>query len=139
MTKPIMYVELDGPVLVPGEHDNMRLGMSVAPYAKPFMHWANHNFDVRWLTERPPSDAFHAALLLGLPSDAIKYMAHGDHKAQFINPRSDFWWVDSILTPGEMRWVHENNHERRVITVDPFVGVTPSIKEHLEKHALRGR
>ena len=136
--KPILYVDIEGPIITPGGHDNHRLGGGISDYAKTFLHWATDKFDVRWLTCRSPRDAFHVADVLKLRGDAIPFTSFDVLKTDAIDPRSNFYWLDSVLIPSEVDWVARHGHHDRVITVNPLHGVQPEHREKLER-ALTNR
>lgn len=132
MTKPTLYLELDGPVIIPDEHGDPILNGKLAPYAKPFLHWASHNFHVQLLTENDVARAIQAFRLAGLPHDAMPIRGYDGAKTDFMDPTKHFYWVDSILTPNEVAWLTQHNLHHRCITVDPEVGLEESHKKHLE-------
>ena len=133
MTKPILYVDMEGPIITPGGHDNHRVGGGISDYAHNFMHWAIGKFDVRWLTCGSPRTAFHVANILKLPDDAIPFTSFRVVKTDAIDPKSNFCWLDNVLIPSEVDWVARHGHAERVITVDPLVGVQPEHRAKLEK------
>ena len=135
MTKPTLYIGLDGPVLVPSEHPDIFLKMGLGSYAKPFMHWAKGHFDVRYLTDRSPGEAFHASSLMALPEDAVPVHGFEVSKTEVLEHQShpDFYWLDAELIPKEVAWLAEHGHVNRFLSVDPMVGVQPEHKAVLEK------
>jgi hypothetical protein len=138
VSKPILYVGLDGPILIPSlDHQDVFLQRGVADYAKPFMHWAKEHFDVRWLAESGPRDAFYTARRLSLPDDAVAPASFELSKTEAINPKENFYWIDGALIPEEVAWLRHHGHEARFVHVDPHVGVTPAHKELLSQK-LRG-
>lgn len=138
MTKPILYVSLDGPILIPSlDHQDVFLQRGVADFAKTFMHWAKEHFDVRWLAETGPRDAFYTARRLSLPDDAVSAASFDASKTEAINPRENFFWIDGSLTPPEMAWLRAHGLEHRFVHVDPHVGVTPAHKEQLSQKLRR--
>lgn len=137
-TKPKLYVALDGVVLAPrGDHDAF-LQANVAAYAKPFLHWATHRFDVQLLTDRSHREALHAMRRMDLPEHAVTAVGYEDNKTDAFHPKSDFYWVDAILLPSEIAWLAQHGRVDRAITVNPHHGVQPEDKERLE-NALRKR
>ena len=132
-TKPILYVGLDGPLLIPHTHPDVFLKMGIAEYAKPFLHWAKDHFDVRYLTDRSPGEAFRLSSLLALPEDAIPVHGFEVSKTEVLEPRHDFYWIDSELIPKEVAWLAEHGHVNRFLPVDPMVGVRPEHKAALEQ------
>lgn len=132
MSKPTLYVGLDGPLLVPAKHQDTFLKAGIAEYAKPFLHWATNRFDVRYLTDRSPGEAFHLSSLLSLPDDAIPVHGFEVSKTEVIKPGHDFYWLDAELIPKEVAWLAEHGHLNRFLAVDPMVGVRPEHKAALE-------
>lgn len=138
MSKPVLYVGLDGPILIPShDRQDVFLQRGIADYAKPFMHWAKEHFDVRWLADSGPRDAFYTARRLSLPDDAVSAASFSLNKTDAINPRDDFYWLDGALIPDEVTWLQRHGHEGRFIQVDSRVGVTPAHKELLSKKLRR--
>lgn len=138
MTKPILYVALHGPILVPSlDEQDAFLRKKIAPYAKPFMHWAKEHFDVRWLSETGARDAVYTASRLALPADAVPVTPFQDSKVERISPRENFYWIDGALIPSEASWLAEHGCHDRLLQVDPLVGVTPAHKEHLQQKISR--
>lgn len=133
MSKPILYLALDGPILVPGKTPDPYLDAGVAEYAKSFVHWAKDHFNVRWITDRAPGHAFHVAKKLALPADAIPVLGFDVTKSEVISPKENFYWVDGPLIPGEVTWLTQHGHTDRFVSVDPMKGVTPEHKIALEK------
>lgn len=132
MAKPTLYVELDGPLVVPAaEHADPFLNGALAPYAKPFMRWASQHFDLVCMTDRDMLRARHALRELGMES--IPVLGYDNAKIHHIDPKSNFHWVDSALVPSELNWIAEHRVEHRVQTVHPEEGVTEDVKSHLEK------
>jgi len=140
MNRPKLYVELNGPVLLPSEdaHDPLLHHMVIAPYAKPFLHWATQHFDVQWLTDRSPRDAFNVAKRLDIPTDKIPVRGFDVTKTEVLRPQENFFWVDCELIPDEVAWLAKHGHFDRFVSVDPLKGVTPEHKEALEA-ALKKR
>lgn len=130
--KPALYIGLDGPLLVPSQTPDPLLGLGLASYAKPFMHWAVSNFRVRWLTDRGPRAAFYVAALLGLPDDKIPVAGFESLKPEAFKSNESFYWVDSELIPGEVTWLTQHGHLERFFQVDAQKGVTPELKQALE-------
>ena len=119
------------------------LKLGIAKYAKPFMHWANQHFNVHWLTDRAPGDAFYVADKLELPRDAVAYAAYDITKTEALNPKDEFYWVDdNLLIPDEMNWLTQHGNLHRFLPVDPLQGITPEHKTQLEmllrKHNKNG-
>ena len=140
--KPVLFVGLDGPVLVPSTGPSDRdeyLGASVASYAKPFLHWATQHFDVRWLSDRGAPPAAYVTGLLSLPSDKIHIAGYTDSKVDALAPHQNFYWVDSELIPHEVAWLTQNGHMERLVPVDPQIGVSPDTKKVLEARAFGRR
>lgn len=138
MSKPVLYVGLHGPILIPDiDHQDNFLLKKITDYAKPFMHWAKDNFDVRWLSEHGPREAFYTARRLSLPEDAVSTASFIDSKAEAIRPKEDFYWIDGALIPGEVAWLRRHGHENRFITVDSRIGVTPAHREMLQQKLRR--
>jgi hypothetical protein len=138
MAKPVLYVSLHGPILVPAlDEQDVFLGKKIAPYAKPFLHWAKEHFDVRWLSETGARDAIYTASRLSLPADAIPVATFEDSKVENMSPRENFYWIDGALIPSEAAWLHEHRCEDRLLQVDPYTGVTPAHKEKLQQKLMR--
>jgi hypothetical protein len=138
MSKPVLYVGLVGPVLIPSHDDqDHHLRKGIAAYAKPFMHWAKEHFDVRWLSESGPRDAFYTARRLSLPADAVSAASFQLSRIEAINPKEDFYWVDGALIPSEAAWLYEHGHSHRFVNVDSHVGVTPEHKQILQQKLRR--
>jgi hypothetical protein len=138
MSKPILYVGLHGPILVPSlDHQDVFLQKRITEYAKPFLHWAKDHFEVRWLSETGARDAVYTARRLSLPEDAISIASFEDSKHEALHPRENFYWLDSELIPAEVSWLREHQHEHRFIPVDPHVGVTVQHKQILEAKVRR--
>lgn len=134
MNKPVLYVSLHGPVLVPSLDDqDVFLGKKIVPYAKPFLHWAKDHFEVRWLSETGPRDAFYTASRLALPADAIPVASFQDSKVEHMAPHENFYWIDGALIPAEYMWLKEHRAEHRLLQVDPHTGVTPEHKDALQQ------
>ncbi|MBA2706291.1 MAG: hypothetical protein H0U59_00620 [Gemmatimonadaceae bacterium] len=138
MIKPVLYVGLDGPILVPSaeQHDAF-LMRKITDYAKPFMHWAKEHFDVRWLAETGARDALYTARRLSLPEDAVSVASFESSKAEALNPKEDFYWIDGPLIPSEVAWLRHHQHEGRFIHVDPRVGVTSAHRDLLQQKMTR--
>ena len=132
MSQPKLYVELNGPILIPHEHPDPVLQAGIADYAKSFMHWATQHFDVHWLTDRSPGDAFYVANKLALPSDKVSVRGFEVSKVEALHPNENFYWVDSELIPDEVAWLAKHEHFNRFVSVDPLKGVTPEHKKMLE-------
>jgi hypothetical protein len=134
--KPVLFLGLDGPVLIPPHNSHDRdeyLGAAVAPYAKAFLHWATQHFDVRWLSDRGVGPAVYVSSLLSLPSDKVHVAGFIDSKVEAIEPHKNFYWVDTDLIPHEISWLAQHGHgEKHLIPVDPMTGVTPDTKQMLE-------
>lgn len=140
MRKPTLYVSLHGPVLVPSlDGQDVFLGKKIAPYAKPFMHWAKEHFNVKWLSDTGVRDAVYTASRLSLPSDAVPVATYIDTKIEALDPRENFYWLDGALIPSEVAWLTENRCHNRLLQVDPTTGVTPEHKEHLAKQIIARR
>ena len=138
--KPVLFVELDGPILIPAHGDDREplFNAKFADYAKPFMHWAKEHFDVRVMTNRHPVDVVRAMEKLSLPGDAVSVVTYDDSKIPHVAPhKDDFYWIDSVLLPSEVAWLAHHNKIPRVLTVDPEVGVVPLYKQHLEEQLHR--
>lgn len=133
MAKPTLYLELDGPVIIPDAEGDPLLDGSLASYAKSFLHWATQHFNVQAMTESDLNRAFHAFRLAGLPADKIPVRGYDTAKTDMFSPKEDFYWVDSILTPNEVSWLQHHGLAHRCITVDPEIGLTEDHKKHLEK------
>ena len=127
MTMPKLYIELSGPILIPSDGD-----MVVAPYAKPFMHWATQHFNVQWLTDHSPRDAFNVAKHLALPADKVPVRGFDVTKTEVLQPHENFYWIDSELIPDEVAWLAKHGHFDRFISVDPLKGITSEHKDKLE-------
>lgn len=138
MKKPVLYVGLHGPILVPSldEQDSF-LMKKIADYAKPFLHWAKERFDVRWLSDTGAREAFYTAQRLSLPDSAVPVVSYEDSKVEAINPREDFYWIDGALIPSEVAWLRQHQHEGRFIQVDPLIGVTQKHKDLLQQKIPR--
>lgn len=140
MKKPVLYVSLHGPILVPAlDGQDVFLGKKITPYAKPFLHWAKEHFDVRWLSETGARDAVYAANRLSLPADAIPVATFEDSKVEAISPHEDFYWVDGALIPAEASWLAEHRHQDRLLQVDPYAGVTQAHKDALQQKLMMRR
>lgn len=133
MTRPTLFVSIDGPVLVPGKNPDSFLEAEIAPYAKPFMHWAAQHFDVHWLTDRNARDAFYLSKRLSLPEDKVSVSSFEDSKADVLAHYPDFYLVDTELIPHEVSWLSQHGNTHRVIQVDPMRGITPEHKTVLEE------
>lgn len=134
MKKPILYVGLDGPILIPSlDHQDAFLQRGISSYAKPFMHWAKEHFDVHWLAETGPRDAFYTSRRLSLPDDAVSPASFQLSKIEALDPQADFYWIDGPLLPSELAWLQQHQREDRFIHVDPSIGVTPAHKDVLQK------
>lgn len=132
--KPTMYLGIDGPILVPQDMSNSVLGdVKIADYAKPFVHWAKEHFNVVWLTDRFPHEAFIVARKLGLKGDDIPVMGYQSNKTDGIVPDSHFVWVDAELIPGEVQWLGQHKIHEKFFQVDPSVGVTEEHKKAIGK------
>jgi hypothetical protein len=141
-SKPKLFIGLDGPMLVPSSTSRERdeyLGAAVAPYAKPFLHWATQHFDVRWLSDRGAGPAAYLAKLLSLPADKVHIAGFGDSKIEALSPHKDFYWVDSELIPHEVSWLAQHGHVDRLISVDPREGVSTDAKKALEARVAKHR
>lgn len=136
--RPKLFVGLDGPVLVPGDimTRDEYLGAAIAPYARPFMHWATQHFDVHWLSDRGAAAATYITQLLGLPADKVRIAGFMDSKVEALEPHKNFFWVDSELIPHELSWLAQHGHVDRLISVDPSVGVSTDAKKALEAHLV---
>jgi hypothetical protein len=132
MSRPILYLALDGPILVPDTKHDPYVDAGIAEYSKSFVHWAKDNFRTRWLTDRAPGHAFHVAKQLGLSEDAIPVLGFDVSKTEVISPEENFYWVDGPLIPGEVSWLAQHGHTGRFISVDPAKGITPEHKSALE-------
>lgn len=140
--KPKLFIGLDGPVLVPASNPHERdefLGAAIAPFAKPFLHWATQHFDVRWLSDKGVGPASYVASMLSLPSDKIHIAGYTDSKVEALSPHKDFYWVDSELIPSEVSWLAQHGHVDRLISVDPFTGVSTDVKKALEARVVNHR
>lgn len=132
--KPTLYLALDGPVLVPDAHPEAALGTTkIVEYAAPFVHWAKDHFNVVWLTERSPGEAFYVAHKLGLPRDAVPVAGFTDSKVDAIRAHEPFVWMDAELTPTELQWLGQHQLHTQFVQVDPLKGVTPDHKLLIEK------
>lgn len=140
--KPKLFVSLDGPILVPAEGHSDRddfLGAAIAPYAKSFLHWATNHFDVHWLSDKGAAPAVYIAQKLGLPADKVRIAGYRDSKVEALSGHKNFYWVDSELIPNEVSWLAQHGHVDRLISVDPFNGVSTDTKKALEAHAVKPR
>lgn len=133
MSKPVLFIGIDGPALVPGQDPEPYLRAEIAPYVKPFVHWAKQHFDVRWVTDRSPRDAFYLNDKLGLPKDAVPVQTFDVSKIEVLAPHKKFYWLDSELIPHEVDWLAKRGHVQNFLPVDPQKGVTPEHKRQLEK------
>ena len=120
-------MNIDGTLLVnpvnkDGELESDRV--KVAPYAKPFMQWAVRNFNVRWLTDRSPHEAFTLARVLDIPPDAVPYASWGMNKTDAIHPKENFFWIDNEVMPNEHAWVQEHRNGHRLLGSDPNTGIS---------------
>lgn len=133
MAKPTLFLAIDGPVVIPsGMPVDAVIRGELAPYAKPFVHWAKDNFKLVWLTDRPPGEALYIAGKLGLSGDAVTYGGFEVSKVEKIINDHNFFWVDSDLIPGEVSWLCKNGHTNRFVSVNPHKGVTEEHKRVLE-------
>lgn len=132
MARPILYVGLDGPILIPHEDPDPLLGMKLAEYAKSFLHWAHDNFRVRFVTDRSPGHAFRVLQLVGLPADSIPAHTFDVSKTEVMSSSENFYWVDGALIPHELSWLAEHGNTNRFLSVSPRTGVTPEHKKKLE-------
>lgn len=142
MKRPVLFLGLDGPVLVPatGTHDHDDyLGAAIAPYAKPFLHWAAQHFDLRWLSDRGAAPAVYVASLLSLPADHVRIAGFTDSKVEALAPHKDFYWVDSELIPHEVSWLAQHGTTDRFFSVDPATGVSVATKKALEARIAEHR
>lgn len=140
--RPKLFLGLDGPVLVPATNPHDRdeyLGAAIAPYAKPFVHWAAQHFDVHWLTDRGAAPAVYVAKLLSLPPDKVHVAGFTDSKVEALAPHKDFYWVDSELIPHEVSWLAQHGHVDRLIQVDSLTGVSTDEKKALEARVGKHR
>lgn len=130
-TKPTLYIDPVGTLLIDGEHPNHFLEATVSPYAAPFMAWATKHFNVRWLTEQGPARMFHLAECLGLPGHTVPYASFVDAKSDGIrNPHTSFW-VDTHLTPTDVSWIQQHGVADRFLSVAGDAGITEGHKEWL--------
>ncbi len=134
---PTLYVGLDGPVLIQSGKVDSFMKAAVAPYAKPFLHWAVSHFRVRWLSRRSPREVFYVADLLGLPGDAVPAAGFRGSRCEAIRTGENFFWVDATLSAEETAWIGAHGASR-FLGVDPRVGVTPVHRRALESLALSG-
>ncbi|MGL5247892.1 MAG: hypothetical protein ACRC8U_06825 [Brooklawnia sp.] len=132
MTKPTLFIGIDGPALIHGQDPEPLLRAEIAPYVKPFVHWARQHFDVRWVTDRSPRDAFHLNEKLGLPADAIPAHVFDVSKVEVLEPHAKAYWIDAELIPHEVTWLAQHGHADRFLVVDPEKGITPEHKDKLE-------
>lgn len=131
--KPKLFIGIDGPVVVPSHTPERFLHGEVVPYAKPFVNWALSHFDVRWLTDRSPRDAFYLNDHLALPEDSVPVHLFDVSKVEVIEPHGDnFYWIDGELIPHEVTWLAQHGHDKRFLQVDSMKGITPELKEKLE-------
>jgi hypothetical protein len=138
--RPLLFVGLDGPVLIPATSSHDRdeyLGAAVAPYAKSFLHWAAQPFDVHWLSDRGAGPAAYVSSLLSLPQDKVHVAGFVDSKVEALAPHKDFYWVDSELIPHEVSWLAQHGHTARMLPVNPFTGVSVEDKARLEAQVLK--
>jgi hypothetical protein len=85
------------------------------PYARPFMHWASHRYQVAWLNPGALRDAFRLNAALGLPEDAATVAGFRTwrHEA-LLKLRVPWAWVDVMLAPEELAWVKTHGPDRYV-------------------------
>ena len=135
-SKPTLYIELDGPLVIPAAEDaDPVLNGAIVPYGRSFMHWANDRYKVVCLTDRDLSRAHRALQLMDLDKKSIPVHGYTNTKTSLIDPKSNFYWIDSILTPNEISWIGEHDVAHRVQTVHPETGITEEHKKLLEnKH-----
>ena len=126
----VLFVGLDGPILVPSPHPDILLKAGIVPYSKPFLFWATSCFKVLWLSQRPPAHAFRVAELLGLPGDAIAYAGFKRSRIEAIARFPNSVWVDGALSPAEIAWVQSS---RAAQYVSAPTGVTSKHKAMLER------
>lgn len=133
-TRPTLYVNTDGPLLIPGDGDNhdMILQAEIAPYAKTFMLWALGKFDVVLLSERSFAESAHLLKKLGIPSDRVPIRGFDANHTDFLHTGKDFFWVDDAFLPTEIAWLARHEQSQRALSVDPHVGVTEAHKARLE-------
>ena len=132
--KPTLYLGLDGPVLVPHDHNDTVLpGVKVVDYAEAFINWAAEHFKVVFLTDRFAHEAFAVSNKIGLPKDKVSVMGFDHNRTDRLPTDKHFAWVDGELLPGEVRWLGEHNLHDRFIQVDSSEGVTEEHKKSLEK------
>ena len=130
--KPFLYLEPEGTLLLESDHPDHFLDAGIVPYAKPFLAWATKHFQVRWLTDRPPAHVFHLAEALNIPGHEIPFASFTDSKADAIKPNSNFYWVDSRLTPMDISWLAQHGKTDRLLAVSNPAGITEGHKEWLE-------
>ena len=121
--KPILYIDPEGTLLIGGEHPDRFLEAVVAPGASSFMAWATKNFSVRWLTDRAPAHTFRLAEHLGLKGHEVPYTSVPDSKAHAIDPRSNFYWVDTHFSPMDIGWLTQHGNLDRVVVVNTPQGI----------------
>lgn len=133
--KPVLYVGLHGPILIHDENKDPDpfLNRSFADYARPFLNWALQHFDVRWLSENGPREAFYTARRLSLPDHAIPVASFQDSKIEAMDPKEHAFWIDAELIPSEVAWLAHHRAEDHFLQVDPQVGVQPKHKEQLQQ------
>jgi hypothetical protein len=120
--KAVLFVGIDGVIVLPG---------GIAPYAKPFLHWASSRFDVRWLTAHPPAKVFRLAENLGLRGDAVSYAGFRHSRLEAFGNVAEFCWVD-VLLPAVDLTQFQLLGRGLFVAVDPRVGVMPAQKAALE-------
>jgi hypothetical protein len=132
MPKPILYVSLRGPLVIPSSDAHPYLGGGIADYAKAFLGWAQDKFQVQVLTDENLRHVHVLAEHCGLKGDAIHPRGFELSKTEAMHPHDDFYWLDSELIPSEIAWLAKSNNYDRFVAVDPNVGVTMSHRDVLE-------
>lgn len=136
MNKPTLFIAVDGPLLVQGEKQNPLLNAEIVPYAKSFLTWAIHNFTPQLITDRSHREVFHLIDKLNLPADKLPVRTFEDSKIEVVGPhqKENFYWVDGELIPHEVSWLAQHGHANRFFQVNPEHGISPELKERLERH-----
>jgi len=129
--KPTLFLNPEGTLLVDGEHPDHYLEARVAPFAGDFLAWATKHFHVRWLTDLAPNKAFYLAEKLGRAGHEIPYCSFSEARSSAIEPRNEFFWVDTHLTPMDVSWLAQHGKADRFLAVNPVVGVTDAHKSWL--------
>jgi len=128
MTRPILFIDLDGVVL---QRRNAGIfdAFEVAPGCLEFLEWATARFQCRWLTSRARSGwpdgvrrAFRAAgAALDDPRwavlDLIDPAEWSANKSEALDPKCEFWWIDDAPSRHDREWLRDHGCEDRLIEI----------------------